>query len=327
MNLIVCTTPLQVLIAERVMELYPNEEFYGVMITPFNNEKYKHYYQRLSEKVNCSMYINIYKSFYCKGIIKIIELFKLKKKIVAGLRHQSFSTVFLANIENIEVQLFLSCICFNKVNTFDDGTSNIMKTSFLYQDSIHNLKNRIGRSVLGIKYYTEDLRSMTILHYTLYENQKNLIENIKTIDLLGKNAVVKNIISTNFVGEKSIFLSQPIYESDILNKELFETLYKKYKFDYYFPHPRENYEYEHSKKIDTHLVFEDYICNLINTNGNIKYTIYTYFSSAILNIKNLGQIISVVAIKPDSKAFKEYDQIYDFLSEQGIVIENIECGD
>lgn len=32
MNLIICYTPLQVLIAERIINLYPNEKFYGVML-------------------------------------------------------------------------------------------------------------------------------------------------------------------------------------------------------------------------------------------------------------------------------------------------------
>ena len=31
MNLILCCTPLQVLIARKIIELHPNEQFFGVM--------------------------------------------------------------------------------------------------------------------------------------------------------------------------------------------------------------------------------------------------------------------------------------------------------
>lgn len=33
MNLIICCTPLQVLIAEKIIEMHPNERFYGVMLS------------------------------------------------------------------------------------------------------------------------------------------------------------------------------------------------------------------------------------------------------------------------------------------------------
>ena len=34
MNLILCCTPLQVLIARKIIELHPNEQFYGIKKEP-----------------------------------------------------------------------------------------------------------------------------------------------------------------------------------------------------------------------------------------------------------------------------------------------------
>lgn len=326
MNLIICTTPLQVLIAEKIIEKNKNVDFYFILLSAVNNGKYKYYYQRISLKTINSLYLDISNSFHAKGVKKLSELFKRKEHLKHSLLIDSFNTVFVANIENIDVQLILSCINFKMLNTFDDGTSNIMKNSFLYQKSYFNLKNTIGRKLLGIKYYIEHLRELTHLHYTLYINEENICKNQEIIYLIDKDTYIHVSDNTNFLEERTIFLSQPIYSSSCLNQQLFNRLYEKYNFDYYFPHPRENYEFNCSKKIETDLIFEDYICNLLRTEKNIKYTIYTYFSSAILNIKDISSAVSVIAIRPNNEKFDEYLDIYTFFEKKGIIVECVNLG-
>ncbi|KYL06621.1 CMP-N-acetylneuraminate-beta-galactosamide-alpha-2, 3-sialyltransferase, partial [Mannheimia haemolytica] len=48
MNLIICCTPLQVLIAEKIIEMHPNERFYGVMLSTVKNAKFDFYQARLA---------------------------------------------------------------------------------------------------------------------------------------------------------------------------------------------------------------------------------------------------------------------------------------
>lgn len=56
MNLIICCTPLQVLIAERIIEKFPEQKFYGVMLTTVENAKMAFYRERLRRKCG---------SFFC----------------------------------------------------------------------------------------------------------------------------------------------------------------------------------------------------------------------------------------------------------------------
>ncbi len=40
MNLIICCTPLQVLIAEKIIAKFPHTSFYGVMLSTVSNKKF-----------------------------------------------------------------------------------------------------------------------------------------------------------------------------------------------------------------------------------------------------------------------------------------------
>ena len=46
-SLIVCLTPLQMLIAEKIISLNPDKQFDLLVIALSDNEKYKHYYQKV----------------------------------------------------------------------------------------------------------------------------------------------------------------------------------------------------------------------------------------------------------------------------------------
>lgn len=51
-NLIVCSTPLHMLIAEKIINMHPSEEFDLLLITDAFNEKYNFYRMRLSSRCN-----------------------------------------------------------------------------------------------------------------------------------------------------------------------------------------------------------------------------------------------------------------------------------
>ena len=52
MNLILCCTPLQVLIARKIIELHPNEQFFGVMFGGVWDKKRTLYASKLAEVCN-----------------------------------------------------------------------------------------------------------------------------------------------------------------------------------------------------------------------------------------------------------------------------------
>lgn len=295
MNLIICCTPFQVLLAEKIIEKYPDDEFYGLMIFPINSEKYSLYKKRLFSKCSNDLAI-LNRPNYTHNVIK--SLYSLIKLRGALLSLPNFDKVFLANLDNNYFHLLLSSVKFNSLYSFDDGLANIDKTSGFYKTHHLPFFKKLILRLLGNKYDYFALKNMLTEHYTIYSSE-NIIENTKCLDVF---KCADSVIDYS-KQELSILLGQPIYEQSYLNKEdidkkhisLTKQVVNKFDIDYYFPHPREDYIIDGVSYINTNLIFEDYF--LQNMESNRRYIIYTYFSGAILPFINLNNV-KVISIKP-----------------------------
>ena len=119
-NLIICTTPLQILLAEKIMDVVQGD-YTVVIITRHNNDKYQYYSNRIKEKSNSLLY------YYLRSITKYSRLWEvLNFKIDFDLFSQEgYRYCFLASIDNPLSLRILSNIKFQELRTFDDGTANI----------------------------------------------------------------------------------------------------------------------------------------------------------------------------------------------------------
>lgn len=307
MNLIICCTPLQVLIAERIIERYPNERFFGVMLHTVENPKFDYYKQRLKAKtvgffslVQHNDRVNLFK-----------EILKLKK-VFGG---KSFDRVFLANFTELHIQFLLSAIAFKQLNTFDDGTVNIVKNSYLLNDDPSTFMRRLTNLILGNRYSSQKIRSLSYAHYTIYHGMQNIIANTVNLDLLDEHNIPP-LASDETV---NILLGQPVYADDNQNIALAEKVIKQFDIHCYLPHPREKYKLNDVRYIDTPLIFEDYI---MRECSNKKCRIYTYFSSAILNVMNKSPYIEVVALRIDVNE-PSYLSCYELFEQLGINVIDI----
>lgn len=279
MNLIVCYTPLQVLVAEKIMNKYPEEDFYGVMIYSVDNAKFQYYSHRLKKR--CKMFFSLHQ--HSERIALLREIIQLK----CQFRNHVFERVFIASINDIQLQFLLSTIQFNLLYTFDDGTANIVKASILYEDPPSTWIRRWVNIILRNRYDIQKIKLLSRCHYTLYPNQQNIIEKTQVITLFEQMKAFSSAEKT-----VSILLGQPIYRDAEKNIRLAQQMIQQFQIDYYFPHPRETYQLENVISIDTPLIFEDY---LVQHYANQKCRIYTYFSSAALNIQHDN--IEVVALR------------------------------
>lgn len=306
MNLIICCTPLQVLIAEKIIAQFPDKTFYGVMLATASNKKFDFYRQRLASQ--CGPFFSM---------IQHKDRFNLLKEILylrARFCGKRFDQVFVANINDLQVHFLLSAIRFNQLNTFDDGTINIVKNSIFYQDDVPTLKRKWLNCILGNQYSTPKLRALSQRHYTIYHGFENIIDNVVNLDL------VVHCDSADVAGDYvNILLGQPVFLDDQRNIALAENVIKAFNIHHYLPHPREKYRLENVDYIDTELIFEDYIIQCCQTQ---KYRIYTYFSSAILNIMNKSDNIDVVALKIETEN-PAYDACYDLFDQVGVKVIDI----
>lgn len=299
-SLIMCVTPLQMIIAEKIITLKSEEDFDLLVIALSDNEKYRYYYNRLKNVCVASMYYTTEKG--TKGFLNYI--YKLNKtKLV-----EKYQSLYLASIDSRHFQYIISRNKKANIYTFDDGTANIIPQSLYYSNSKPKLFKRMVWRGFGIKHYMKDIKKSSTLHYTIYKDVPNIIAKTQLIKLY--KDYDSTLTLTNRVVK--IYLGQPLEEiSDIFTIDYIAQALKKLHVDFYYPHPREKSipkgEY---KVIASQLVFEDYIVTYLRDNPKVQVQVYSFISSAILNIVSLDRV--EVSYIHDSYLYNNYKDFYNF---------------
>lgn len=317
MNLIICTTPLQMLIAEKIIKKFHSEKFYLLIITPCKNDKYLFYYNRLARQCDKANYIKLFQN---KG--KLFTFINLVIVKLLGFTLPKMEIVLLANIENLALHTLLSSFRYSyEVRTFDDGTANLLKTSYLYQEHKLGTLQQYILKLLDVDYSILKLKNRSRLHYSIYKGYSNIIDKIENISLFSKGDGKK----LDYYKEvRRIFLGQPLYQ---FNKELYKDISRilqKYNIEYYYPHPRENsLLYKNTINIiHTDKIFEDYLIEEIKNNKDICFEIYTLYSSTILNVKDFSNVtVSAVWV---NNCPEDLNPLYEIFSKLGIKIEYLD---
>lgn len=309
MNLIICTTPLQVLIAEKIIELYSNENFYGIMLIPIENEKYENYAQRLRKKCQ------VFGVYQCPALTPLSIIYWIKElyRVRFDLRKYIFKKIFLASIDKTFVHSILDACSEAEIFTFDDGTANIMTNSFLKKDSF-SYKLKLLRSILNINTSSNRILNSTRVHFTIYSDlRNNVVPHTKLLKIFNDSEV-------EYIEKKeiNILLGQPIFKDYKKNIILVKKILSKYSIDYYFPHPREDYIINDIQYINTDLIFEDYFYK--NFLG-YKVNLFTFFSSSAIHILCMPNV-KVKALYDHSIGVenKSYLEVYDLFERLNIEV-------
>ncbi|XDZ52676.1 glycosyltransferase family 52 [Neisseriaceae bacterium CLB008] len=311
-NLIICMTPLQVLLAVRIIEQRPQETFVAIMITYFNNEKYRYYFEKLKSLCVTAHFFPILAT---KPLPRVLALYQLKC-LVNTYNKQTFNSCFIASIDNTFAQLVASQANYHFLETFDDGTANLNYQGTYYQNQQPNLISRIIKHTLGIKLNTQVIRKLSQRHHTIYRNQKNITNNINVLLLAPEIENKKN----DFTMPKktiNIFLGQPIIDLGLSPSQII-TLCTQYKIDYYFPHPREKNTIDGLTYINTPLIFEDYILTLLTQKPESEVVLYHFISTAALNVIALPQVKAFSLYSPT--LYRRFSGIYLLFQKNGMTL-------
>jgi len=303
MNLIICTSPLQILIAEKIIERHSNEAFFSVVIADTFNAKYLQYYERL-RKVSRKALLTQDK----QGV-----LFRLLYHCLFRAGH--IDKVFLASINKQLLHRLLELIRPREIYTFDDGTANIVSTGFFNQE---DAPRRLGilHKLMGLHasdlYNTSRIKSMSLKHYTIYPGLKNIVSPTEVINLFD-NASPEGLTDDTPV---KVLLGQALtYDDTDLNERLAEWVIRKFDIDLYLPHPKEWYKVSGVEYIDTPLIFEDYYSRYL---AHRPCTIYTFCSSAAFNILANRHKTQIIALKPWLVTNPSLLECYERFKEAGV---------
>lgn len=302
-NLLVCLTPLQMLIASKIIDRNPAS--YDVLCLSYNeNKKYDYYFNDISQKCDLSWRFLVRSK---SKIYRIFDFFRFNS-FLSKLSNKKYNTIYLASIDNPFFHILLSKISKNNIATFDDGTANIYKGSSYYNYENKGKFQNLILKFLGSIYNTKRVVDESFEHYSIYNNYSNIIENVNFISLFKEN---ENLVKK---GKVKIFLGQPLKDIKDINVEKILTFVESLKVDYYFPHPREIEKYKNFIYIDSSLIFEDYILKLLGDGYFVE--VYTVLSTAALNVASLKNIRVKVLCEKDLNI--NYFQFYE-------IFKNIDC--
>ena len=318
MNLIICATPLHMRIAERIIEKDPKEEYFILTYLNTYNSKTLYYHEQLIKR--CRGGIVVIKSDKEGTINAYLNILKL---LSIGLRIPKCKTVYLTNTNVPDIHLMLVRQRKAEIITFDDGTRNIIDD--IPEDFFYFKLLQIYLYKYNLIPSNQYLKNQHSKHYSIYKYPNNMGPS----EYLPLFTTDTESEGKKFNKEELILLGQPIYEleiqSKIKNTTLTEQVIKDYHINKYFPHPRENYHISDVEYIDTPLIIEDYLIQELKEHPERKYIIYSYCSTAVLNLQGVSKQIEFVLLKPQD-APELLQGVYTLFEKLGLQITQLPYG-
>ena len=260
-NLIIATTPLQAKIANYIQNLYSEEKFLKVYITPVMNER-QEYYSR-----NFDLVFHVTdEATYEQALNECAK---------------EYDKIFYASFDN---QLILDIVArskYKQLMSFDDGYADIYPKG-MYAQPLNDMQ--VGKYGLT----RDDLINNTEKHYTLYDSDFHVVAKEKLVHL--ENFFKLDIDPVNNGKTAKVLLGQNFSEEDESISVNFITTYAKaLNVDYYVPHPKEKFKIDNVKYLVTPLIFEDALVELFKEYEFVE--VYHFTSSVSLHLKNTKNVV------------------------------------
>lgn len=315
-KIFICLTPLQMKISERIISENSIVDYKIICLFLISNEKYTYYYERIKENsIDSFVY---YPKEKATGFSLLKDVYVFKKMILKSGILEDVSSIYAASIDNRYVQLIVSMLRNVKIYTFDDGLANLNYNGSYYRNESLSKFRYFLWGMIGVNFFAQDFRNKSDLHYTLYKDKKNISPSIEYVRLLENN----NDQRPKAQDVINVFLGQPLNEvNKSADNKFINDILKKFSIDMYFPHPREKYIINNDIEVKcSDLIFEDYILGIYKKNINLKrVNIYTFFSTAVLNLDNVDFINCYVILNADYFD-KEIYQVFDGFNVELLIV-------
>lgn len=260
-NLIIATTPLQAKIANYIENLYSEEKFLKVYITPVMNER-QAYYSRDFDLV----FHGTDKTIYEKALNECTK---------------EYDKIFYASFDNSLILDIVARSKYKHLLSFDDGYADIYPKG-MYAQPLNSIQ--VGKYGLT----RDDLIKNTEKHYTLYDSDFHVVAKEKLVYL--ENFFKLDVEPVKNGRTAKVLLGQNFSEKDESISVNFITTYAKaLNVDYYVPHPKEQFKIDNVKYLVTPLIFEDALVELFKEYEFVE--VYHFTSSVSLHLKNTKNVV------------------------------------
>lgn len=269
MEVIFCTSPLQVLIAREIKKT-TNKEFLGVYLKTSEDKRQKIYADKMKDFCEEVVYIDNTDVLFTDDFKKHIRKFKI-------------DSLYVASLDNPIAYLFYNKNTM-KLFTFDDGSNSIIKDNMYFRKL--NKQYKVSNDL-----YIDDIFVLSQNHYTIFEDcilfPKE--KQIKiTLDLQPKDfkRAKKNKTLKVFLGQ---YLGYILVETDkeLTNKLTLRAL-DKYNIDKFYPHPRKE---TIENNTNTDLIFEEEIYNILQEYEFVE--VYSFYSTSLITLKGVEGVKTI----------------------------------
>lgn len=306
------------MIAERIITSRLGEEFDGLMYVRTDNEKHRHYSKRLGTLCRRITYVS-------PSTLKFkwqAHVNTLKAIMHEACLRPRYKNVYMSSLDYDLVFIIMTFQSQATVYTFDDGSLHLSSTVW------NKLTNYNGGLLFQFmsKFFRipnrDELLQRSQKHYTIYR-LPNVMPRTEFLPLFEPvqehtdqaECTVRILMGQNIFHD----MIRPFEDSMKDSMRLAQKLIKEYDIDYYFPYPGESDKVLGVKELRSPLVFEDFIFHELEQNPTTHYEVYSFCSSAIINLQGVHPRLSFISIKPDNSP-KIFDETYQLIQEAGIPV-------
>ena len=290
MDVFIVRTRLQSLIVEKIIAI-ENKKRYILIICYLDNkyeDEYEYYTTYERNRKNAFFTIDV----FCSSRISInfikFTLAQLSASVTKG-------KVFLAVIDSYPFAFSNRFFPSLEINTFDDGSYNVIKSSAYFNESAlarKGIKGFVSRMVFpsgGAKY----LRQKTKRHYTVFPDLDNIVEKDRMVnldwdwsELLDSRDLDKLPVCTHTILLGTAFQDFSIETQVKLKEKIMKVIDN---VGVYIMHPREENWLEHSKVVKLHSPAEAVLKYIQSTNYK-ALTVYHIDTTVSYSLKKNAYI-------------------------------------
>ena len=286
MDVFIIRTRLQSLIVEKIIAIENKKRY--ILIICYLDNKYEddseYYTTYKKNRKNAFFTIDI----FCSSKISVNFIKFALAQLIAFITN---GKIFLAVIDSYPFALSNRFFSSLEVNTFDDGSYNVIKSSMYFNETAlvrKGIKGFVSKIVFpngGAKY----LRDRTKRHYTVFPDLDNIVEKDRLVnldwdwsELLDNRDLEKLAIQTDTILLGTAFQDFSIKKQVKLKESIMKIIDD---VGLYIMHPREVNWLTHSKVVKLHSPAEAVLKYIQSTNNN-ELTVYHIDTTVSYSLKS-----------------------------------------
>lgn len=286
MDVFIVRTRLQSLIVEKIINVEKISRYILVLCYLDNKYEDDSEYYTTYKKIRKNAFFTI--NVFCSSRISVNFLKFTLSQLMALITN---GKIFLAVIDSYPFALSNMFFSSLEINTFDDGSYNVIKSSVYFNENAlarKGVKGFISRKVFpngGAKY----LRDKTKRHYTVFPDLDNIVEKDRVVnldwdwsELLDNRDLDKLPMNTDTILLGTAFQDFSIRQQVKLKKNVMKIIDD---VGLYIMHPREESWIENAKAVKLHSPAEAVLKYIQSANNN-ELTVYHIDTTVSYSLKS-----------------------------------------